>query len=356
MGKKVIPNLVPMVNSWFGENYHFNGVVRYIMGCLGEMTLADYSLSAGITGDIFVQAYALSGFKQDSPSGYYLGLYNFTSVFNKLGYAAEAFSEDELQSNREYFLNKIHASIDRGIPVVWYRRGPTAAIVGYESDGNTLLYLSDHKTEPERVVLDKDYFQNTHKDKYGWIVAGKKICDVSMKRIYRDVIMQLPKLLTLKTDDFAFGAEAFRAWADSIESGKLDDMKPEEFDGQFFAHGIYVLNVATNSGGCQSFFEKAQEMNPEFAFLEDVRRQYRITNYLWNGGYWIKDVFSPEQREEMKRLYGEDTLEKLGGGFDCKLETLQDKKKRALITKQIRRFADCMDEVVRILNEHLPAA
>jgi hypothetical protein len=130
-------------------------------------------------------------------------------------------------------------------------------------------------------------------------------------------------------------------------------MKPEEFNGNYFAYEVYVVNLATNSGGCQAFFEKAQEMNPDFTFLEDVRKQYRITNYLWNGGHWVKDVHSPEEREEMVRLYGDCNLESLGGSFGCKLATLQDKEKRAPIVKQLRRFADCMDEVVRILNENL---
>ena len=89
------------------------------------------------------------------------------------------------------------------------------------------------------------------------------------------------------------------------------------------------------------------------AFLEEVRKQYRIMNYLWNGGYWIKDVHSPKEREEMKLLYGDVNLENLGGAFACKLETLREKEKRTLIVKQIRKFAACMDEIVRLINESL---
>jgi hypothetical protein len=78
-----------------------------------------------------------------------------------------------------------------------------------------------------------------------------------------------------------------------------------------------------------------------------------MINYLWNGGYWVKDVHSPEEREEMARLYGCSTLDSLGGAFGCKLETLRDKEKRAPIVRQIRRCAQCMDEAVGILNENL---
>jgi len=57
----------------------------------------------------------------------------------------------------------------------------------------------------------------------------------------------------------------------------------------------------------------------------------------------------------MERLYGKLSLEKLGGAFNCKKETLQIPEKRASIAKQIRKLADCMDEVVRILTKELPS-
>ena len=348
MSTKMIPHITKVFFNKGGENYHFNSAVRYIMDCIGEMKLADYSLIAGITGDIFVQFYSLKGFKGDSASDLYLGLRNFASVFDKIGYTAEAVSIRELQLGKEHFINRITASIDKGMPVIWYHGGPTGVIVGYEDNGNTVLYLRENMKEPESLVLDENILEDNHLIPAGMIIAGNKKFEVSLKQIYRDVIIQLPKLLTIKTDDYVFGAEAFRVWANDIENGKY-----EETNLDFSSYEVYVLNLATNSGGSQEFLEKAQELNPDFTFLEDVRKQYRITNYLWNGGHWIKDVHSPEEREEMKRLYGDYNLETLGGAFGCKLETLQDKEKRSLIVKQIRRFADCMDEVVRILNENL---
>ncbi len=358
MSTKMIPNLPLIANSWQGENYHFNGVARYVMSCLGEMLLADYSLIAGITGDTFAQFYPTGdgSFKGDSASSFYLGIHGYASVFDRLGYAAESFSEREFQSNYEHYFKKITDSIDRGIPVIWHRRGPTAAIVGYETDGSAFLYLnslSEDQTKPERLVFEDECFKDDKIDCCGWTIVNNKIRDVSLKEIYRNAITHLPNLLTMKTDNFVFGPEAFRAWANDIENGNFARMSLEEFNGEYFTYEIYVVNAATNSGGCQSFLEKAQELNPDFMFLEKVRKQYRITNYLWNSGYWIKDVHSLEEREEMERIYGTENLETLGGAFGCKLETLQDKERCALIVKQIRRFADCMDEVVRILNEHL---
>lgn len=368
MTTKMISNIPQIANSWIGENYYFNAMARHVMSCLGEMKFADYSLFAGITGDFFVQFYRLNGINSThgihgvGVSDYYLGLHDLVNVFEKVGYTAESFSERELQSDRGRFLQKITVSIDKGIPVIWYRPGMAGIIVGYEDSGNTLLYLTAEIKEPERLVLDDNFFKNKPSksvyekneiDTYGWIIVGKKKHEVALKQIFRDAIIQLPKLLTIKTDEYVFGAEAFRTWADDIENGKYESMMPVDYNGNFFAYEVYVLALSTNSGGCQAFLEKAQELNPDFAFLEDVRKQYRITNYLWNGGYWVKDIHSPEEREEMKRLYGDYNLETLGGAFGCKLETLQDEEKRTFIVKQIRRFADCMDEVVQILNENL---
>ena len=352
MSTKMVPHITKVFFNGNGENYHFNSAVRYIMECLGETELADYSLIAGITGDFYTQFYSYNGFKGDSASDLYLG--NLESVFDKIGYDALAVSIDELHSDRTHFIKRITDSIDRGVSVIWRHGGPTGVLVGYEDNGNTVLYLRKDMKEPERLVLDENLFIiNPLKPSHGGsiIIVGNKKREVSLKQLYRDAVIQMPELLTKKTYDYVFGAEAFRAWANDIENGRY-----EKIGVDFFTYEVYVLCLATNSGGCQEFFEKSQELNPDFTFLENVRKQYRITNYLWNGGYWSKEVeemSSPEEREEIKRIYGTENLETLGGAFGCNLETLQDKEKRTLIVKQIRRFADCMDEVVRILQTNL---
>ena len=72
------------------------------------MTLADYSLIAGITGDTFITSFIhwRRSFKGDSASSFYLGIHGYTDVFDKLGYAAESFSEREFQSNVNDYIKK----------------------------------------------------------------------------------------------------------------------------------------------------------------------------------------------------------------------------------------------------------
>lgn len=48
-----------------------------------------------------------------------------------------------------------------------------------------------------------------------------------------------------------------------------------------------------------------------------------------------------------------DNREALGGGFNITLEALQDFEKRSGIVAVIRQCGACIDEVVRILKDHL---
>lgn len=79
MNTKMIPHIPKVFFNRSGENYHFNSAVRYVMVCIGEMKMDDYSLIAGITGDILVPFYWLKSFHGDSVSDYYLS--KFPSVF-----------------------------------------------------------------------------------------------------------------------------------------------------------------------------------------------------------------------------------------------------------------------------------
>jgi hypothetical protein len=87
-----------------------------------------------------------------------------------------------------------------------------AVIVGYEEHGKTLLIMSDNMEEPERITLDAVFDKDTDSN-WGWVFIGEKPEQKELRQIYRNAIMALPELLTVKTDRHCFGAEAFRAWA-----------------------------------------------------------------------------------------------------------------------------------------------
>ena len=139
--------------------------------------------------------------------------------------------------------------------------------------------------------------------------------------------------MTYKNDNYCFGGNAFRAFAKDVGSGKFDSITLEQFN-EWLMYTCYVCNLATNSRGCNGFLEKSMELNPDFTFLNEVIQQYRQTGHLWND------------------QNGQD-LEAIGGGFNITLETLQDKEKRNIICAKLLEFAECMDQVVRILKDHI---
>lgn len=352
----ILPNIHQLITMHYGENYWFNGCAKYVMECLGEPDY-DYWFFAGLTGDNFAQVYAYNGgFLGESSTDYRLSNKEYSFIentFKACGYDATFVPEAALRANREMYLQTTMAYIDKGIPVIRYWCG-WHVVVGYENFGETLLCMTSDNKEPYRVSAD-ELFNGGEKHKdvfhwFGWVFIGEKKEQKELKQIYHDAILNLSKLLTTKTDNYCFGAEAFRAWANDIENGKYEKMKSEEFNG-WMMYTNYVCNLATNSGGCRGFLNKAQELNPDFTFLDDVKKQYRITGLLWNAKHEAGDGFATEYMKQHGNL--PDNLEAISGGFNITLEALQDKTRRERIVSTIRKFADCMDEVVRILNENL---
>jgi hypothetical protein len=359
----LMSNIHPLVTFHYGENYWFNGCARYVMECLGERDY-DYEFFAGLTGDNFAQFYVYNGgFLGESSTDCRMSSQDYAfveNIFKTCGYDATFVPEVELRANREKYLQLAMSYIDKGIPVIrcWQEPG-WGVIVGYENHGETLLWMTADKAEPTRVSADELFTGGeTYKDsfhQFGWLFVGEKKEQKELKQLYRDAIRNLLTVLTTKTDTYCFGPEAFRAWAADIENGRYDRMTPEEFRAGYNPwpiHGVYVCNLATNSGGSRGFLYKAQQLNPDFTFLEDIRRQYRITGLLWNAHHEAHDGFAAEYAKQHGGA--PDNLEALGAGiFNVSLETLQNPEQRAKIIATIRKFADCMDEVVRILRENL---
>ena len=243
------------------------------------------------------------------------------------------------------YINSLIGYIDKGIPVIVWGWRIVGVFVGYEDYGKTLLYITGNNNQPERVSLEKILHGDTENplpdshpfNEYsikpgGWIFVGEKKESRDLAQLYREAICEIPRHMSVKTDTYCFGAEAFRAWANDIESGKFDGMKVEEFKTwEYYTN--YVCILATNGSCCYRFLDKARELNPEMSFIEEISRLYKRTGAMWNNDN------------------GTD-LEALGGGFNVTLEVLQDKEKRSKIAKKIREAADCVDEVVQIINSY----
>lgn len=349
-----IPNIHRLITDEKGENYWFNGCARYVMESLGEKDY-DYEFFAGLTGDVFAQYYPHGEYRGDGVSDYMLGegptwylredatCYELCEgekgfveqLFEKCGYTSTFVTNKELRKNTGMYLQTLMSYIDKGIPVIihsfMFDAAPVGVLVGYEEYGKVLLYITENSNEPVHVPFEKVLAGESPDETCGWLFVGDKRKERPLAEIYRETIIALPKLLTTDNDKFCFGASAFRAWADDIESGKFDTMKPEEFD-QWTCHTSYVCGLATNCSCCHGFLERAQKLNPDMTFLSEVSRLYKRCAEMWNHDN------------------GKD-LEALGGGFNCTLEALQDKPRRDRIVAKIREFADVTDQIVQVLNE-----
>ena len=333
----IIPVIHRLITSEHGENYWFNGCAGYVMECLSE-TDYDYQFFAGLTGDVFTQHYSYTEYAGDALSSYMMDekpVQFVEDTFAKCGYAATFVSKRNLQKNTQMYLQTLIGYIDKGIPVIGWGDGFVGVFVGYEDYGKVLLYITGDNNQPKQVSLDKTIEGKPDID--GRIFVGDKKESRPLADIYRDAICTIPQHQNVKTDTYCFGADAFRRWADDIENGKFDSMKPENFD-HWSMYTNFICVLATNGSCCHDFLKRAQELNPDMDYLEEVSRLYRRMADMWCG-------------ENIKN--DEDSLESLGGGFNVMLEALQDKDKRGKIAAKIREFAVVTDEIMQILNGNL---
>ncbi|MDR1600684.1 MAG: hypothetical protein LBS11_12570 [Oscillospiraceae bacterium] len=331
--RNIIANIHPVVNDYRGENYWFNGCAAYVMESVAPRpggdgkapaTDYDYSLFAGVTGDNFTQVWPKDGrFRGECASDYLYSAEYAAGVFGWIGYAREVVTD-----RREYAA-KVVESIDRGVPVICLRGFDNlwSVVVGYEDGGQTTLHMVHDRAEPERVSAGADIAS--------MIFVGGKVREVPLARVYREAIERLPGLLATQTDGYVFGAEAFRQWADWLDSGGAGVMTDE---GMWFTHCSYVCILATNGTCCHSFLNKAMELNPDMGFLKEVGALYRKTARMWGGEGKDNDA---------------DSLEALGGGVYAKAEPLNDPVRRSRVAAKIRAFAVVIDEAARILSDNL---
>lgn len=339
-----LSNLRQIVHSEYGQNYWFNGCAAYVMECLSEKDY-DYWFFAGLTGDNFTQIYSKNYFRGNSILDYRLSEKGshllVEEIFQKCGYASTFVPLKQILSNREMYVQMLMAYIDKGLPVILndygnnpHNRFSWGVLVGYADYGKTLLYMGGNGTEPDTIsmedLLPKGYSEQDEHC-HGWLFIGEKQESKALAEIYRERILTLPQMLGYENSNYCLGAKAFRTWADSIENGFFEQVKPEEFDN-WGMYTVYVCCLATNSGGCKGFLEKALKLNPDMTFISDVIEGYAKTGRYWNNNN------------------GTD-LEALGGGFNVTLEALQDKNKRKRIVDKLGAFADCMCSVTTVIEQ-----
>ena len=219
-------NLIQKIETYCvgerGENFAFDGACEQLMKCVSEKDFG-YWLIAGITGDCYAQVYPKNYFffnDRYCVSGYNI-LYDkecadyFEGVFNKMGYACTYVPKDKIKANKEMYRQTLISYIDKGVPVIHFQ-GNFSLLCGYEEHGNILLNRYPCNDQCNKITLDEAYFSNN--ETRGWIFIGEKIEEKQLADIYRQAVLEMPKIMTTETDKYCFGAGAFRVWADDIES------------------------------------------------------------------------------------------------------------------------------------------
>lgn len=339
----ILPNIRQIVHPEHGENYWFNGCAAYLMECLGQKEF-DYCFFGGVTGENFTQVFSKNYFRGNSVVDYRLSEKDnhhfIEGIFEKCGYASTFVPLKQLLDNRERYVQMLMTYIDKGLPVIIndygnnpHNRFGWSLLVGYADYGKTLLYIGGDGTEPDRIsvedLLPKDYKQEGEHC-YGWLFIGERKESRELAAIYRESILALPELLTFESPNYIFGAKAFRAWAQNIEEGFFEKIQGKDFDN-WAMHTVYVCCLATNSSVSNGFLNKALKLNPDLTFIRKLNALYKQMAQYWNNDK------------------GSD-LEAIGGGFNATLGTLQDTEKRKKIADKLRNFADCMDNVVSLIN------
>ncbi|MCL2665186.1 MAG: MerR family transcriptional regulator [Defluviitaleaceae bacterium] len=333
----IIPIIHRLVTDEYGENYWFNGCVKYVMESLGENDF-DYWFFAGATGDLFTQHYSFNGYAGDAVSSYMMeedmggDPHKFTEeIFSICGYAATYVSNEDILKNTAMYLGALVSYIDRGIPVIAWGTPLVGVIVGYEDYGKTLQYITGNNNMPERIEAEKILTGEKErmpgvfvKQFGGWIFVGNKKESVDLPKIYRNAIFNIPRLARIKTKSHCFGSEAFYAWASDIENGKFDQMTAETFD-TWTHYTNYICVLATNGSCCHGFLKRARELNPDMVYIDEISNLFGKIKEAWSE------------------------LEGLGGGFNVTLETLHNKEKSGKIAAVIRKCGEYAATIVRIV-------
>lgn len=312
----ILPKLRPQNIGYLGENYPFNGCMRYLMECIGRDDLSNYWLSAHVNGDAYTFVYSpekggggdtciTERLFSDEDEKF------IKNIFDMYGYESTYITKKQINENKQLFIDMIMNYIDKGIPVI--TSGFVRTICGYEDNGKTLLTLEWESKEPVKF--------NTDQEIGGLVFIGDKKRDVTEDELYRKAVAQMPKIYSMEKDGVYFGHKGLYKWADDIENGKYDYFTNENFDA-WEHYTVYIVNIATNVSGQKFGLDRP----------DDLPNLYYKQRKCENCEAFIKEM--SVIIGEMYKMYQE--LNNMGGAFNITLEALQDKQKRKEIADKIR--------------------
>ena len=313
-----------------GQNYVFNGCMRFIMECLGEDERYDYWFFSAVSGDCYVQVYGTD--KSKLYSCYSQAKFDDAlcrRVFGAVGYDYTYLAAADWHGDSRRCRDRMIESIDRGVPVIFNGFGypGVTCVVGYENDGECFYCLPEEAAELEPFTLDDGA-------PYNFVFIGGKKEAPPIAEAYRRALLDALRLMRTPPDpagDVFFGGDAFIKWADMLESG-FYTMSREAYDAHnsiasWKYYCIYICILATNIFSKRHTTDRALEMNPDLAWL------------------------APLLEAENARLAElEEQLKAAGGDFNVSYEALQDPERCREIAGILRRFPEELERICEILE------
>ena len=363
---KCIPNLERTSNrirnyrrieNW--ENFFLDSAIYSVAVALGVEYDNGFTPIAGITGDLFTYLYSDTAPCDSGVTNYVVMPEVVPAAFASFGYDCEVLSPEQIQADLPAALAGIHASVDRGIPVLAWGIGGVpgqngsgydildegALIGGYEEDCLLAqLYPGAERLAPVsfggRPGVDEDGYtalppENALAGTHGIFIAGTKNTAKTPEDAYRKAVLSIPRWLTLPpTDEWIFGETAFARWAEVLLDDTLWQTPDEELIWNKHCSPYCALCTSTGSFGGDSravdYLNRAAAACPDLTVISALLPQYRKLSEL-SQQIW-------------------DTH----GGFMPSPENMQDHEYRARLADILLGMGKCCSNILQIFrNENL---
>jgi AraC-like DNA-binding protein len=340
MSRKIIDN-IPLHQLQYpeqGQNYVFNGCMKFLMECMGEDEQYDYWFFSAVSGDCYVQVYGTNKNKWHtcfSQSKFDDAL--IQRVFDAIGYDFSYIDAESWQRDKDGCKAKLISYIDKGIPVIgkgFYHspsdggeKWPTdevSCIIGYENNGERFYRLPEEATDLVPFTLD-DPLPYT----FVFIEGKKKTPPVA--EVYRKALMDAPRLMRTppgQNGDVFFGNDAFEQWANMLESDFYQMLLRGNNDISLWRYyNVYICIIATNIYSKRHTTDRAIQMNPELTDMAPLLDQeYKALDEL------------------------ENQLKEAGGDFNISYGVLEDPAKCQNIARIMRQFPDVYARISDVIE------
>ena len=230
------------IQNW--ENFFLDSALYSVANSIGIEYDNGFTPIAAITGDLFTYMYSEKLPCDSGLTNYVIMPEVVLKVYESFGWCCEYLSREIINRDLAATMQKIRASVDRGIPVLAWGvggvvcasgerfdpMGEGALIGGYDDDVLLIhLYCGAERLAPfscggrpgvdehgYTAIPAKDALATTN----GLFILVDKKDQPDSKTVYRDAILSIPRWLTLpETTGYAFGKAAFDRWAEVL----LDD-------------------------------------------------------------------------------------------------------------------------------------